>query len=353
MCFIVLNHKDIMIKLRLNRKGLSIAELVVTIGLVGLMNYAVAHFIQVQNSELSKLKSNMDLLESSRDLNQAINQVGFCQYLVTDDSRADDRSGNTLNTSKLGSQSISFNQIPKTQDVGSPALIEVGKSLFNNNDLIVESIKLTNFKGLNDYYSADFQIEISSKRFKNQINKIKIKTFVNTDPTTSGAVKKITSCGKTPITDECERLGGILDSKGECSLFLGQVAWIKVKDGTSEPFTAQVYNGAQVKFKHYRSTSPYHSINSNPPPDMTEEVDAFIVRERINYENGSSVCSGKSTCGHAVSCNTSKGWYLSSCVIVGNGDDNDIASIPNGCSSNDFFQLKTSIMNVSCTKGLF
>lgn len=229
-----------LIRGRLNDSGVSLVELIIAIGIGGVITLGVMSMFKNQ----SKLTIEQEVLISRLDLERPVIELfegnSICTFLLTDSTQSatatpPNRSTDSFNATTATEANpaiIEINKLPIKDKFDSTIIASIGKPASSlSNKLIVTGMKFK-LRPVDppDLFVADFEIEFNQPLKNRKIENILVKNIqVVTDKTTPNNNKKIAGCGIREL--EAQRI-----------VFISSGTW-KVPLGVTKVFVTMAGGG--------------------------------------------------------------------------------------------------------------
>lgn len=193
---------------KFNSRGLSILEVLISMGILGILMTAMISFFQTQNREVKALQESLARLDLEASMIKTFSSSGICSFVLSDSSQSPsgtnpNRSVDTIDvssTSSLSSINITIDRVPIAAASSSPDLVKVGGlASANSNSLKIASMKFENFRSVGvDQYMADFVIDFDQTLLVRKMKALTIKNInINTKATDPSNAKSVSECSAT------------------------------------------------------------------------------------------------------------------------------------------------------------
>lgn len=193
---------------KFNSQGLSILEVLISMGILGILMTAMISFFQSQNREVKALQESLARLDLEASMIKTFSSSGICSFILSDPSQSatstnPNRSIDAIDVSSassLSSVSIGVNRIPIVATSSAPDLVKVGGlASVNSASLKIASMKFENFRSVGiDQYVADFNIDFDQTLLVRKMKSLTIKNInINTKTADPSNAKTISECSST------------------------------------------------------------------------------------------------------------------------------------------------------------
>lgn len=195
---------------------MSLLEVLISIGVMGIAMLAMMNFMSVQHRENKALIESLSRNDVQRFLSTAMSDGSVCTAELANPEIFDTSKTTpyTINIDDLPSNEISLDKLHASVKSTAPLLAEKSKKILigPSENLYVTNIKFKNFTsmGADDKYMADLEISFDSSKLIRPLRPAVLKVVVTTGVAT-GSVKPISSCVLTDKLDAkktCNDLGG-------------------------------------------------------------------------------------------------------------------------------------------------
>lgn len=257
-----------------NKKGFSLVELMVAVGIGGFLTVVLMSLVDTQIKDSVDQQVIISRLDLEQPVINFINDGELCTFLLNDPSQAGNRSSDTFNASGLSDTTpfvINVKNLLVRKDAAAPAFATVGKpaSLLSNKLLITNMKFSIKPNRPPDLFLADFEVEFNQPLKTRPISKIIIRDIqIATDSTTPINAKKIIGCG------------GLGESLAQRIMFTSNGTWT-VPVGIRRVFVTMAGGGGSgVGWRVASSMTSGHSggyIFSQPTKVKPGEVMTIIV----------------------------------------------------------------------------
>lgn len=195
----------------LNIKGLSILEVLISMGILGILMTAMTSFFLSQNREVKFLQENLARLDLETSLLKAFSAGGVCTFILSDATQSSSSSKpnrsvdviDSTSEASIGATVISINRIPIAASSSVGDLVTVGDlASANSQSLKVSAMKFVNFRNVGvDQYVADFSVEFDQSLIVRRLKPLVLKNIgINTKTTDPSNAKSISECSSTRNT---------------------------------------------------------------------------------------------------------------------------------------------------------
>lgn len=203
-------------KKNLDEFGFGLIEILVSVGILGIVMAALATIVTSHGKEVRHLEVRLAVLDLERVMITSLYDSSICTSALTNPSQSFD---STDSSSKIEISRIAFSSAP-----GAPDIVAVGASVFSG--VTVQSISVKDIKttGNPDEYNGTLLVTFLNANGR-PLKPIDFLVSLKTDPdpvTSPATAKKIVSCnlsqqaGKVPAGSPClgtftDNLGGVVE----------------------------------------------------------------------------------------------------------------------------------------------
>ncbi|MBK9323760.1 MAG: prepilin-type N-terminal cleavage/methylation domain-containing protein [Bdellovibrionaceae bacterium] len=189
----------------LNNRGMSLIELMVSIGILSIVTFGVITMIVAQTKEVRALQENLAKLDLEPAVIRALSAGGICSYVLKDPTQSStattpNRSQDAIDTTDattLAASSVSIQNLPSSVSVSGNSVARVGANASaNSNSVKILSMKFINFRANGvDQYLADFEIAFDPALTVRSLRPIVIKNIgISTKATDPVNAKSFEDC---------------------------------------------------------------------------------------------------------------------------------------------------------------
>lgn len=192
--------------LRSQQAGMSLIELMVSLGVMGIMTMGMLSFFAMQNREYRSLQESLAKLDLESSLIKSFASSGICTFVLADPSQsatgsAPNRSKDAIDASSdttVGATEIFLKKIPTSASITAESLVTAGGTAsVNSPSLKVKSLKFINFRLVGvDQLTADFRVDFDPASSVLALAPIILKN-INVDTKSADPInaKSFTQCG--------------------------------------------------------------------------------------------------------------------------------------------------------------
>lgn len=196
--------------LKLNSKGQSLIQVLVSIGLMSILITLFASIVTSQQKEIKSLTEKQAYIEFSNFAIDTLSTGEVCKFETNNPTvQTLDLTPDNIQNAKF-----TFNELHTKPDSTSPMLVRVGDAVSSlTNSLVVKSIELAEFSGGGPSYLANWVIKFDEEKTVRALKPLKIKTMVNFD-TANLAASKVQNCKAEGETKQVFALKAVFYNNG-------------------------------------------------------------------------------------------------------------------------------------------
>lgn len=197
-------------------RGMSLIEVLISIGVMGIAMLAMMSFMSVQNRENRALAESLSRNDMLRFVNSVLANGAVCTAELANPTLFDTSitSPYTINIDDLPSNEIQLNKLHSAAVASAPVLLEKTKkvNIGPSDSLYVSDIKVKNFASMGepDKYTADLEINLDSTKLVRPLKPsvIKVVIVTNGGPNTAKVINSCILSDKLDAKKTCLDLGG-------------------------------------------------------------------------------------------------------------------------------------------------
>lgn len=180
------------------QSGSSLIQIVISIGIMGVLMASFITMTTQQNREMKALREDLASMDLQKMLMAVLADGVVCKYALNNPSP---QTFNSTSVSAKKPAVIKLNKLLASGSASAPIVAEVGqKASSYSNSLIVSAIKLNITGGTGNTYVGDWIVEFDSSKTVRQVRPVTVSTMLTVDKSTP-SVTKITACQKSGGTD--------------------------------------------------------------------------------------------------------------------------------------------------------
>lgn len=181
--------------LLLNRRGQTLIQAVVALGLMSVISLGFATVMNQQNKELKALQENLAVLDLEKSLIAATSSGQVCQYVLNSPSP---RTFNATNVFAGRPEEINLGSSPIPASVvggtPGPTLVQAGVPIANQNSRVhVKAVKFVINSGAGANFTGHWQVEFDNTRTVRSLKPLKVSGSLVAD-TTNPAAATVSLC---------------------------------------------------------------------------------------------------------------------------------------------------------------
>lgn len=199
-----------------NQKGMSLVEVLVSIGLLGIGMLAMMSFMSVQNRENKALVESLSRNDMQRFVSSVLSDGSVCTAELANPTLFDSSktAPYTINIDDLSSNEIAITKLHSSAKSTAPVFLEKTKkvNIGPSESLYVSDIKIKNFMSMGepDKYTADLEISLDSSKLVRPLKPATTKLIIVTNggPNTAKVINSCVLSEKLDAKNTCLNLGG-------------------------------------------------------------------------------------------------------------------------------------------------
>lgn len=174
-----------------NKNGNSIIQVVIAMGITGILTMAILTLSSNQSKEMKYFKQKLEFLQMENLLSSALADPATCETILT-------ANNISINTNDLPSNRIVIPLLKSSADPAAPALLSANQAYDVENQLTIKEIFLDSFSaGGGDRYFANFNVELDSSTLVRALRPAKVRLLFSADMGTPADSRRMTSCRYT------------------------------------------------------------------------------------------------------------------------------------------------------------
>ena len=243
----------------MNKKGISLVETTVALGVMAILALAVSSMISNQQKESRSVSESLAKLDLEKLLIASLASGEICTFELTQPSP---KTFDSTAISGSTPPTITLTGLHASAIASAPLLVQTGtKASPASSSLIVNSIVIGNIVGAGtpDSFLADLKIDFDPTKTVRVLKPISLKMTLNTDPTSPAKNKKITGCLRDPGSGDLWTLtpdnsGNIYYNSGKVAVgTVNPLATLDVNGGVKISYDSGACNAAREGTLRYNS----------------------------------------------------------------------------------------------------
>lgn len=200
---------------RYGHAGMSLIEVLISIGVMGIAMLAMMNFMSVQNRENKALLESLSRNDMLRFVTSSLSDGAVCSAELANPSLFEaGKPAYTINIDDLPSNEISLDKLHASAKAGAPVILEKNKkvNIGSSDALYIAGMKVKNFTSMGepDKYTADLEISLDPTKLVRSLRPTVIKLIVVTNggPNTAKVINSCVLSEKLDAKKTCLDLGG-------------------------------------------------------------------------------------------------------------------------------------------------